>query len=200
MICDSVAKYVSVDGVEVKAYKGHTILQIADRLKFSTIMFCEYSTFLLHVGTNDIANLASNTTFFDLMDRYKLLVDFIKFKCPRAKVLILGLIPRPKDFGSTQPLLWGVNNALQSWCCLYQYLIFVPAHKAFLQNSLPRLNFFSASDLLHLNGLGVYCMERVVRQAVSAKNISARSHWKKRPLVAYQSTSVHHFWMCYKGL
>ena len=183
----------------MKSFKGHTILQIADRLKFSTIMLCEYGTVLLHVGTNDIANLSDRTTFFDLMDRYKLLVDFIKFKCSRAKILILGLIPRPKDFVHTHPLIWGINNALQSWCCLYQYLIFVPAHKAFLQNSQPRLNLFSASDLLHLNGLGVYSMERVIRQAVSAKNIAARSHWKKRPLVGRHPMSIHHFWVCYNG-
>ena len=79
-------------------------------------MFCEYGTVLLHVGTNDIANLADSTTFFDLMDHYKLLfiVDFIKFKRSRAKVLILSLTTRPLYFEHMQPLIWGINNALSS--------------------------------------------------------------------------------------
>ena len=196
-ICDSIAKHVKVDRVQVRAYRGHTILQVADRLKFSTLPLEDFDIIILHVGANDIGNMAHDTTFFTVMDRFKLLVDFIKLRNRKCKILIFGLIPRPVDFLGTQPLLWGVNNALQSWCCLHQYLIFVPIQKSFLIASLPRVNLYSTSDLLHLNGLGVECFERWIRQAISVKNIKARSHWRKRPLIGHFGGGRTYFWVAY---
>ncbi len=88
-----------------------------------------------------------------------------------------------------------MNNALQSYCCLHNFLIFVPLHKSFLRHGKPRSELYSTKDKLHLNGAGVEVLERGVRQALSAKNLLARSHWKRRPIVAYNSHVYRPFWV-----
>ena len=56
LLTDSVAKYVAVNGVVTSAHKGHTVLGLADKIRFDNVSVRGFSIIILHVGTNDIAN------------------------------------------------------------------------------------------------------------------------------------------------
>ncbi len=195
ILCDSIAKHVRVDRVHTHAYRGYSVSQVSDQVRFGNVSIAGYTAVLLHLGTNDIANLTPDTTFDEVMGRFQNLVSMLNFRNRSIVILIAGILPRPKDFENSKFLIWGLNNALQSWCCLCNYLIFVPCHKHFFRNGIPRKELYSVSDLLHLNGAGVEILERAFREALSPVNLTTRLHWKRRPLVTYSPNAPRKFWM-----
>ena len=135
------------------------------------------------------------------MNRYRHLIAMIRNRNTTAVILLSAIIPRPCDFQWSKPLIYGVNVALQSWCCIQEGLIFLPTYnmyKLFLHCGALVLEYYSSRDLLHLNGPGTEKLEQLFRQALSPTNLKlcTAPHWKHKPLRSFHNrTPATPFWM-----
>ncbi len=94
LISDSIAKYVVVDDVTVRAFPGNTVLQVLDKVRFGEVSVHNQRAVMLLVGTNDIANITTDVTFEDFLCRFKALVDLIKARNSHVILLICSILPR----------------------------------------------------------------------------------------------------------
>ena len=118
-----------------------------------------YSIILVHAGTNDLNNLITSgqlasTSIRDFIYRYIALRANIRRCNSHALILISSVLPRLDEFQIYDPLIRGINFALEKMCaktggaCLY-----VPSFKWFMSYDSPIKAYF-ASDGIHPNGAG----------------------------------------------
>ena len=103
VLTDSLGKYARVPGAEVKAFPGETLTRLADRIKFKEVDVSRVSRILVHVGTNDIANLLDSgriegVTPQELLRRFTTLRSVIRRRNSNAVLLFSSVLPRLKKF------------------------------------------------------------------------------------------------------
>ena len=179
VLTDSLGKYARVPGATVKAFPGETLTRLADRIKFKEVEVSRVSRILLHVGTNDIANLLDSgriegVTPQELLRRFTTLRSVIRRRNSNAVLLFSSVLPRLKKFAKYKPYASGLNFALEKMCAKSQgACIYIPSYRNFLRGGRPREELF-ARDGLHLNGAGVDCLEACFQQALSTAYLTDR--------------------------
>ena len=87
--------------------------------------------FVVHVGTNDV----DNGDGAHVLSQMQILVQEIHAWNPNITIIIVGILPRPKDFVLTNSVIQRINRVLKLWCSTRQYLHFYHAYRAYLYHS-----------------------------------------------------------------
>ena len=180
MLADSMAKYVTIQDTDIRAFRGDTIKNLNDRIRFDKINLKGYTKILIHVGSNDVSNLLKvgqrTVTIFDVMDRYVALRHSIRRRNSQAVLIFASVLPRVNRFHLFRPYISGLNFALEKWCaktggtCIY-----APMYDPFLNTrGSPNAALFSDSDGLHVDGTGVDVVEGCFGQAFSTGHLLTR--------------------------
>ena len=176
ILTDSLGKYVNVPGAVVKAFPGETISRLTDRIRFGQVDITRHDRILVHVGTNDVADLvgtkrARSVTPEQALRKFKVLREVIRRHNSRALILFSSILPRQKQFMKFKPYVIGLNFALEKWCSKSGgSCVFIPSYRSFLAAGEPRDELY-AKDGLHLNGAGVDRLEACFQQALSTKHL-----------------------------
>ena len=130
------------------------------------------SRILVHVETNDIANLIDSgrimhATPQELLRLFSTLRSMIHRRNSRVVILFLLVLPRLKRFELYKGYATGLNFCLENWCAKSEgACVYIPSYRSFLKDGKPRSELY-ARDGLHLNGVGVDCLEACFQQALS---------------------------------
>lgn len=153
LLSDSTCKHVNkIRGMDIYSIPGANIHIIHQFIKENSALFQKYTHLLLHVGTNDIGNgLSSNL----IVQYYNNLFELVHTYCPKIKIVISAILPRPVDFEKTKNIVIDTNKFLAS-SSLKRNALFVKTYKPFVQQpgSLFKKKCF-CKDGLHLSYLGV---------------------------------------------
>ncbi len=139
-----------------------------------------YSIILVHAGTNDLNNLITSgqlasTSIRHFIYRYIALRANIRRCNSHALILISSVLPRLDEFQIYDPLIRGINFALEKMCaktggaCLY-----VPSFKWFMSYDSPIKAYF-ASDGIHPNGAGNGALQAGFQQSLSVGTMIERA-------------------------
>ncbi len=82
ILSDSIPKYTKAKNSEISFQKGDTVAQLNDLVSFGKVNVHGHNSILIHVGTNDLAQLIYNgqihTTVQQLLQSYKQLRSSIR--------------------------------------------------------------------------------------------------------------------------
>ena len=113
---------------------------------------------LIHLGTNDIADGESE----QIKPKFEILINLIHARNVHTGVIISGILPRPLDFESTNPIIGDVNRELQTWAARTHAVHFYQSFRPFLHRSMGKdqevkvkSELFSKRCKLHLNYEGL---------------------------------------------
>ena len=188
VISVSLAKYVRARNTDVTAYPGTTIPKIIDEILFGKLDMSGFARIMIHMGTNDLANLIDNgdIQYFrveSVMCLFRLLRDVIRRRNSRAILIFASLPPRLERFDLFFPYQYGLNHALEKWCAKSTGSIFYARYKPFMAWGRPRDELY-ARDGLHFNGAGVEVLEAVIQQAFSSSSLLDQINSKRRHRLA----------------
>jgi hypothetical protein len=114
----------------------------------------------LHVGTNDIDNRVDSD---DILDRIIGLTSAVKAQGSDIKIIISGILPRPKDFLVTQKVITEVNQKIQKWAATRGFVHFHPTFRTFMHEGKPKTEVgLFARDGLHIAGKGIRRMNNIL--------------------------------------
>ena len=158
----------------MRAYRGYTVRNVTDKIRFGQLNVSGYTRILIHVGSNDISNMVDRgehrtMTIVDMMMRYKTLRNSIRRRNTKAILLFSSVLPRLNRYQIFMPYISGMNFALEKWCaktggtCIY-----CPTFNPFISHGKPKAALFSRKDELHLDGGGVDVLEGLLQQALSS--------------------------------
>ena len=173
IISDSMAKYVAIQDVDIRAFRGYTLKNVTDRIRFDKLDVSGYTRILIHVGSNDISNMVDkgqcdSLTIFDMKDRYEVLRNSIRRRNSAAVLLFSAILPRVNRYQLFKGYIRGINFAVEKLCAKSRgACIFIPSFNVFMLRGKPREALFSDSDGLHLTGGGVDVLESCFQQALS---------------------------------
>ncbi|XP_046339876.2 uncharacterized protein LOC124120984 [Haliotis rufescens] len=122
-----------------------------------------YHSIVLHVGTNDISSFNPHR----FLSEYMTLIKYLKSMNPDAVIMCCDIIPRIRDFSTTQRVVIHANNIIRHVCTVLRCKN-VRTSKRFLYLGTggPR-HYLYCSDGLHLNDKGKYQLKRSFAQALS---------------------------------
>lgn len=180
VVTDSMGKYLELGDTDVRAYRGYTITNVTDRIRFGQLNVAGYSRILIHVGSNDISNMIDQgehrvTTIFDMMGRYVALRNSIRRRNSRAILLFSSVLPRVNRYKLFRAYISGLNFAIEKWCAKTSgTCIYIPCFNSFISHGKPKSALFSGKDGLHLDGGGVDVLEGLFQQALSSGYLRVR--------------------------
>ena len=160
---DSIAKYVSLDGADVFAFRGATIGEITYQSEKYKESIDGYHSLIIHVGTNDVYKLSEN----QFISAYCNLISVAKSLFPNTVIGLSCILPRPVDFNRTNPKIDKVNKALYSLCAKYKVHC-LRTYKYFMKGGKPLVELFAYKDGgLHLNSEGTRVLGLYFRRMVA---------------------------------
>ena len=187
VLTDSLGKHLNIKGADVSFHRGCTVGKLNDMISFGSVQVQGYSKILIHVGTNDLAQLISSgeihsVTVHHVLQFFKRLSHSIARKNARA-IQFSAILPRSHNFDLFYNYAYGLNFALEKWCARSKASrIFVPSHKPFLLFGRANPSLLSVSDGLHVRGAGNDTLEAFFQQALSTGNmlkVTNSKHTKK---------------------
>ena len=176
IIGDSLIKYIEgwtteKENTELKvttqSFSGCTCLRLLHKIINKKIKIEE--NIIILIGTNDI----ESTPRSEIQGKIASIIDTLK-EIPKVhKVMILGLLPRPKDHNKT----WEKICLLSEWLARKENqdqgkYYFWKTHKAFINKRRYRetptvKNELFARDGLHLSTLGTERLRQQIKMAIS---------------------------------
>ena len=180
---DSIFKYIEPPyGATLSIKRGattRTLTRLIRERSFRTYhSLTQFDLAIIHVGTNDIDNyfkrnharnrrLASESSVaIEIFNDFMQLILEIKSQNRNIKIIISGILPRPKTFSFSTSLTIAVNNKLRVLASQRGYLHFHASYKTFMHHSIPIPELF-AMDREHISRLGT------VRATLMLKNLVA---------------------------
>lgn len=160
IIGDSIVKHLSLAKVFTQSIRGGRVMDIANAITQNIIKVTNFSSILLHCGTNDI----NISTPEQILSHVGKLVEIIQRLNPNCKVFISAIISRPCDILQTQRNVVEVNKKLQVFCVGHN-LNFIASYRKFCKAHMPIPKFF-AKDGLHLSYQGVLQLSRSLARAL----------------------------------
>lgn len=143
----------SINNTFVRSYRGDTLEDITNHLRHDKIpAIYDKRIVLLHVGTNDLYSLE----IAEMVDDFKALLDQIKLKNSEAKLLVSAILPRPKDFWTTQEKIVDYNRRLIAKQVCWNFT-FVHTYSIFQRNRLPIRQMYY-EDNIHPSDMGALRM------------------------------------------
>lgn len=133
IIGDSILQGIGcIRNAAVRSYRGDNLEDLAKHVRAGR-MTCIYGmkAIIVHAGTNDLYN---STTEQILQDVRRLFED--AYWNPTAKLCFSGIIPRPKDFHTTQFKIFDINTELQKKQQEWDFK-YIRTHRIFMRYGLP---------------------------------------------------------------
>ena len=114
-------------------------------------------------------NKCKSTLVTHILDRYKALREFIRWRNSHAVILFSAILPRDsRSFAQYAPYIYGINFALEKLCAKSSgSCVFVDTWKFLMNGNRPRDELFAKRDDLHLCGFGDDRLQHCWRQALS---------------------------------
>ena len=111
---DSLGKYVNVPRAVVKAFPSETVTKLRDRIRSSQVDIAWHERILVHVGTNNVADLLSSrrarsVTPQQVLRKYKVLREVIRRQNSRALILFSYILLRLNQLRKFKPYVLGLN-------------------------------------------------------------------------------------------
>lgn len=181
---DSIVKQVkNIRGAYVRSFRGDTIEDIKNHITCSggRGMLMYKRMIFLHVGTNDLYTLSVE----QMVDELKSLVQSItsyytSTQKPVPLIFLSSIIPRPRDFWTTQPKILQYNKAVQR----IEDEIgvrYIKTWHLFSRKGLPR-KFMYSRDNLHPSKRGSTRLGRFISKMLNTYRV--RMGWPKIKRVA----------------
>lgn len=155
MICDSIPKYVNVNGLKTTAFPGANIHRIKKYVEENSDVINSHSFLIIHVGTNNVEYSTTSQILLQYADLISTAID----KLQDVKLILSSIIPRPKDFKLSNPKILKVNIELAKMCQTFD-IKFVKTYKYFLKRAKPIDYLYTNRDGLHLNRLGTKMIQK----------------------------------------
>jgi lysophospholipase L1-like esterase len=160
LIGDSIVKFINRGKhLRVMAFPGATSHTIYEKICKREIVVEGFDLICLAIGTNDVSNeaLAPSMVTTGIMN----LMDTIHVFNPEARLVVLGMLVRPKDEGrAIEYRRKLVNNMVQGDCKRYG-IHFTKAWRALMNGSYLKPRVY-AQDGLHLNRFGARFLYRTI--------------------------------------
>ena len=165
---------------DIRYFKGKTISELSDIVFFKKVDVSGYAVIYIHVGTNDLNNLIasgeiSHTLPVHIMERFRALRANIRRVNSTAIIQFSSIMPRMEDFTRYDPLIRGINFALEKWCAKTQgACIFVPSWRWFVHGGSP-IQAYYCRDGIHPNGAGNSALQAGIQQSMSIATMVERA-------------------------
>ena len=167
VLSDSILKHCYTPRhADIYASSGAKVATLARRVHRNLINWHQYGLVIIAVGTNNVDN--GDTPDEVITDMLELFDNIFQCK-PTIDILVLGIIPRPKDFPNTNPIIRDINKKLQRFCHRRPAFHFHQTYKTFMTRGLPDLggNYW-ADDGLHLKDRGIRRMSLILKNQVTS--------------------------------
>ena len=166
ILSDSLLKHASLPGVaEVHCVRGATFSTLKEGVDHDRYIkdWKAYNLVIIHCGTNDIDNGNQK----NILKETTALVAKVQKRNTELKFIISSILPRPKDFETTNPIIKRVNEVLKVWSSSKKHVIFAPTYKTFFKGNQIRTDqVLFDEDKLHLNEQGSLRMVRILKSLV----------------------------------
>ena len=160
LIGDSIVKFINRGKhLRVMAFPGATTHMIYEKICKKEIDVVGFDLIFVALGTNDVSDhtLAPSMVTTGIMN----LMDTIHIFNPEARLVVLGMLVRPKDEGQAIEYRRKlVNNMVQRDCKRYG-IHFTKAWRALMNGSDLKPRVY-AQDGLHLNRFGARFLYRTI--------------------------------------
>ena len=104
---DSICQFCYLpDHADFYIVRGATIHTLICRVKRNLLNYSLYNLIIIHVGTNDVDN---GRTPDQISEDYSKLIAEIRARTD-TNIVISAIIPRPKDFDFTNPIITGPSS------------------------------------------------------------------------------------------
>ena len=133
--------------------------------------FSHYRVFLIHAGTNDVANLASPS---EILQDVKKLINFVFSLKKGVQVIISSILPRPVDFVDSNPTVLSVNALLRNLAQLTDGVKYIVSYRPFIVNRQPVPHMFSPNCRLHPSWVGTACLRRIFAQVLLPHRLTTK--------------------------
>jgi len=157
----------------VKAFGGLTTSGLMDKLERGEGEVVELvrraKLVILHVGTNDVDNYVSRGIVNNIVLNFNIITQHLLVYNPMCHIMISSIIPRPKDFPVTNPVIKVTNKELRVFCKSHPRVHFLSTHSIFFSGGGLKLEVLSPDqgfkwfhrDGLHLSDTGAVHMMRL---------------------------------------
>ena len=167
---DSIITGIFLRGIaEVHNVRGATFLRLLIGVELDHYIkdWSPYRLVIIHCGTNDIDNGNAK----DILATLQLLIHSIQDRNSNIRIIVSSILPRPKDFPTTNPTIKRTNQVLQIWAQSQSNVRFEPTYRTYLYNGEIRKDQeLFAKDDLHLNELGKWRLARLFKNIVNLFN------------------------------
>ena len=181
---DSIPKYASAKETDVKYFKGHTVSQLSDLVFFGKVKVEGYSIIVIHAGTNDLNYLISSGKIGRMLPHqvlayFQALRANIRRRNSSAIIQFSSVLPRIDDFQLYDPLIRGLNFAIEKWCAKAgPTCLFIPSWRWFVAKGQPVMAYY-AKDGLHPNGAGNDVLQAGLQQSMVVANMLERARSRR---------------------
>ena len=149
---------------DILSIRGATVDTLITRVKQNIINFSNYQLVIIHVGTNDVDNGNADLILPKLLE----LCSEIRNRQAFMQFIISAIIPRPKDFDTTDAIIKQVNRSIAGWCSRRMDFTFYPTYNTFQKFGWPDLRSeYWDTDNLHLADQGVKRLNLLLKSMVS---------------------------------
>lgn len=148
-----IQKVQNIPDTIVRSYRGDNIEDLTNHLRWDVMpTIYDKDIILVHVGTNDVYT----STLEQMMKEMKLLTDWIHRRNPKAKLFLSAILPRPRDFWTTQPKIIDFNRAVAEKEVQWNFT-YVHTYNFFQRARLPKAEMYY-EDHLHASDKGAVRM------------------------------------------
>ncbi len=171
LLSDSINKntFFNDDFIVRYIFRGATAADMAYEVKQGAVnddfggRWSDVGLVIIHVGTNDVDNGKQR----DIRPNVQAIVDYLQQVNPHIFIIINAILPRPRDFDWTNPIVQRVNQVMKLFCAQKRRVRFHPCHRSFLKFGRVRQDQHLYSyDGLHLNDRGGKRMARLMNQQI----------------------------------
>lgn len=175
---------------DVYSFSGCRIKNLIHKIKFNMIDISNYKVVLINIGTNDLitdksiwfaysTQVKKNVPIEDIVlpphqpskinivvSHYKELLDVVRDKNTKAKIIVTGILPRPYDFSVNRQYLMNINAALEDMVSSYRNSYFHRTQCCFIKSKVPKPECF-LFDGLHLSPAGTKLLRDIFSCEIS---------------------------------
>ena len=163
IVSDSLFKDIDIPGLAqicaIPGAKVYTLFHEASKC----VNWLRYEYTIVHCGTNDVGNGLGADVVRGLQFLSRNICDIN----PNMKFIVTSLLPRPKDFDCTNPVIRNINTSMHAWAQSVSNVHYANICSSFfIRGSIRRDQILFDSDGFHLSDLGVQRVVRILKMII----------------------------------
>jgi lysophospholipase L1-like esterase len=145
-----------------RAFGGSTLLDV---IRYREDIFEKYNPekIVIYCGENDVAS-SDTVTGKVVLERFKVLYQYIRKKSPEVDVYFVSLKPSPLRWKMKERMM-DANHQIKKFCKKQKHTYFVSIWNQMLENGKPIPSIFKG-DSLHMNSKGYEIWIKAIRKKV----------------------------------